>query len=159
MKKSLILALALASVSLSSLALPKVGYYKQYYSADSGSFQCAQLTANTNVVKVMNKSVAYFEITRSDGVAMACIPEVFVDADDTNVDGDPTRFIAASGGTALCTTADAKNSAEVSFDNTHVFWQGSNLTPIKLADGKTSRIKQRERQSVYFEFYSTTGCP
>ena len=161
--KSPVAILALCSMAVlctpSQAALPKLGYYLAHYSADRGTSGCAVVTSNTKQVKVDGNKLTYFEFTRSDGVQMSCLPKLFSDTDGTDSDGDPTRLITISGGTAVCTTADGSVSAPVEFDGTHIFWGGESMGRVTTPDGVKALVLQRERQSNYLEFSSTTGCP
>jgi hypothetical protein len=158
MKPLLVLAVA-ASIALDASALPKVGYYKSYYSADHGAYHCAQVTSNNKQVKIGTKKVTYFEMVTGDGVALACIPKVFSDTDDTAVDGDPVRTIFSSSATAMCSPADGSGGSEVEFDETHVFWGGASIGQVALPGGTVGLGLQKERQTNFSEFYSASACP
>lgn len=141
-------------------ALPAVGYYKDFYSPDHGSFVCSQVTSNTKQIKLGDKKVTYFEAIGGSGTPMVCLPQVFVDTDDTDVDGSPTGLLMVSASTAFCTTVDGKTSVEVNFDAKHIFWGGDSYAKTKIADlGISVPLKQKEKQTGYLEFFSTTGCP
>jgi len=157
--KALSVMAVLAFAAAAASALPKVGYYKSYYSADHGAYQCAQVTSNTKQVKIGTKKVTYFEMLTGDGVAIACIPKVFADTDDTPVDGDPVRTIFWSSATAMCSTADGRGGEEVEFDDTHVFWGGTTIGQVALPGGAIGIGEQKERQTSFTEFYSTGSCP
>jgi hypothetical protein len=154
--------IALLGIGLSCAvaeALPTVGYYKSYYSADHGEFRCTRVLSNTKQVKLSGKKVTYFEMTNGDGAVLSCIPQIFADTDDTSVDGDIARVIFTSLSVAMC-TSDGGVYTEVGFDNTHVFWGGESMGMIKLPDtGINALAKQKERQTNYMEYYSDSGCP
>ena len=57
--KAMLMLAALAAFAADAAALPKVGYYKSYYSADHGAYGCAQITSNTKQIKVGTKKVAF----------------------------------------------------------------------------------------------------
>ena len=150
------LAVAAAAVQ----ALPQLGYYKTRYSPDK-TYGCMQVTSNTKQVTVMGKKVAYFEIVGIQGATpFACIPQMFIDTDDTPVDGDPVRFLFSSPGFAHCSGADGSGSLDVAFSASRIFWTGDSYGPIAIpgyAASAAGRVK--ERQTLSAEFYSTTACP
>jgi len=149
-----VLALAAAKVS----ALPKLGFYKSYYSANHGTYGCALVTSNTKQVKIGTRKVTYFEFVTEDGVALTCIPQVFSDTDDVVVDGDPARMIFTSLSTAMCSTAGGVTFEDVEFDSAHVFWGGMSYGQVVLPDGAIAIGMQKERQTNYAEFFSTNAC-
>ncbi|HRI19112.1 MAG TPA: hypothetical protein PL196_11365 [Burkholderiaceae bacterium] len=158
MKRSLtLLALALGVTAVQ--ALPKLGYYKARYSADT-TYSCVQVTSNTKQVTVINTKVAYFEFQKPGGSKMACIPVVYFDTDDTPVDGDPVHLLIVSTTNALCTALDGSEGAEVAFSSSRFFWTGDSYGTVTLPDVATKAVAHvREKQTISAEFYSTTSCP
>lgn len=158
--KALLVALGASLAAAGALALPQLGYYKARYSPDK-TYGCMQVTSNTKQVTVMGKKVAYFEVVGFQGdTAFACIPQVFIDTDDTPVDGDPVRFLFSSPGFAHCTSADGGGSLDVAFSASRIFWTGDSYGPIAIPGYAASAVAHaKERQTLSAEFYSTTACP
>lgn len=154
------LALVLGSLcGLSHAALPKIGFYKSLYSSSQGAYTCAKVLDNTGTVNAFGKRINYFQYQREDGVVLNCVPKMFTDTDDTTSDGDPEGPIAASGAIAMCTTADSKVNVVVEFDGTHVFWGGESMAKLRLPDGTTVLGLQKERQTNYATWVSSSACP
>ena len=63
---TLLVAAFLLLFAFDANALPKIGFYKEKYSAGHGSFGCAHVTSNTRQVTVMGENVTYFEMTNAD---------------------------------------------------------------------------------------------
>lgn len=158
--KKFVFSLLAVSIGITAQALPKVGYYKTKHSDGQGSFTCSQVLSNTKQVTVFGKKVTYFEAKDDTGEAFTCIPQVFLDTDDTPIDGDPTRFIFTSLSTAFCLTTDGSRGLEVSFDANRVFWGGESHQHFVLPGTTTpAAVKVKQRQTSYAEFFSTTSCP
>lgn len=158
MKRSLtLLALALGVTAVQ--ALPKLGYYKARYSADT-NYSCMQVTSITKQVTVINTKVTYFEFQQVGGPKMACIPIVYYDTDDAAVDGDSAHLLFVSTSNAVCTALDGSVSTEVAFSSSRFFWTGDTYGSVALPDVGTKAFAHvREKQTVSAEFYSTTSCP
>lgn len=158
--KRLLIALSAALTAAGALALPQVGYYKARYSADK-NYTCMQVTSNTKQVVVGGIKVTYFEVSSfQNDVVAACIPQVFMDTDDTPVDGDPIRPLFISNGFAHCTFADGSGSLDLAFNSKRFFWTGDVYGPVSLPGYASPAIAHgRERQTLSAEFYSTESCP
>lgn len=158
--RTLLVALGASLAAAGALALPQLGYYKARYSPDK-VYGCMQVTSNTKQVVVEGKKVTYFEVVGIQGdTVFACVPQVFIDTDDTPVDGDPIRFLFSSPGFAHCSGADGSGSLDVAFNSNRIFWPGDSYARVALPGfPQPAVVRMKERQTLSAEFHSTTACP
>lgn len=158
--KRLLISLSAAFTTAGTLALPQVGYYKARYSADK-NYTCMQVTSNTKQVVVEGAKLTYFEIVSfQNGVVAACIPQLFLDTDDTPSDGDPAHPLFTSSGFAHCSFADGSGSLDLAFSSKRFFWTGDSFGRVSLPGfSAPAVVRLRERQTLSAEFYSAENCP